>query len=138
MAADVFVDTSGFYACLVRRDDQHERAAELLRSAEGRRRFMTTDYVLDETVTLLKMRSQDHLIESFLSITLSSPSCGIEWMDAGRFETAKTFLLQHGDHAYSFTDCFSFCVMSQFGLRDALTKDAHFQEAGFNPLLVHA
>ena len=136
MAAEVFVDTSGFYACLVRRDDQHERAAELLRGAEGRRRFMTTDYVLDETVTLLKMRSQAHLIEAFLNITLSSPTCGIEWMDAGRFETAKTFLLQHADHSYSFTDCFSFCVMSQFGLREALTKDVLYQEAGYNPLLV--
>ena len=50
MAAEVFVDTSGFYVCLVSRDDQHERAAELLRSAEGSRRFMTTDYVLNETV----------------------------------------------------------------------------------------
>ena len=97
---------------------------------------MTTDYVLDETVTLLRMRSQAHLIEAFLSVTMSSPSCGIEWMDAGRFETAKTFLLQHADYAYSFTDCFSFCVMSQFGLREALTKDAHFQQAGFKPLLV--
>ena len=136
MAREVFVDTSGFYACLVRRDDQHERAAELLRGAEGRRRFMTTDYVLDETVTLLKMRSQAHLIEAFLNITLSSPTCGIEWMDAGRFETAKTFLLQHADRACSCTDCFSFYVMSQFGLREALTKDVLYQEAGYNPLLV--
>ena len=50
MAREVFVDTSGFYACLVRRDDHHERAAELLRRGKGQRRFLTTDYVLDVSV----------------------------------------------------------------------------------------
>lgn len=136
MARDVFVDTSGFYSCLVSRDDEHDRAAELLRRAKGEHRFLTTDYVLDETITLLKMRGQGHHIEEFLGITLSSTACRIEWMDAQRFETARAFLLQHEDHDYSFTDCFSFCIMSELGLQEALTKDEHFQEAGFRPLLV--
>ena len=56
-------------------------------------------------------------------------------MDSGRFEEARRFLLQHGDQDYSFTDCFSFCVMRQFGLQDALTKDEHFRFAGYIPLL---
>jgi predicted nucleic acid-binding protein len=39
-------------------------------------------------------------------------------------------------HDYSFTDCFSFHTMKQLHLRDALTKDEHFREAGLNALLV--
>ena len=35
----------------------------------------------------------------------------------------------------SFTDCTSFLLMKELGLREALTKDAHFAEAGFVPLL---
>ena len=135
MAREVFVDTSGFYSCVIKRDDRHERAAGVLRRAKGKRRFLTTDYVLDETITLLKMRGQSHLIEKFLNISLASNVCQIEWMDAERFVTTRDYLLQHEDHDYSFTDCFSFCVMQQFGLRDALTKDTHFQGAGFRPLL---
>lgn len=136
MEIDVFIDTSGFYACLVRADDRHREAAATLRSARGQRRFVTTDYVLDETVTLLRARGHGHLVDPFFQITLSSRACRIEWMDPGRFDATRDFLRRHTDHDYSFTDCFSFSVMAQEGLRQALTKDEHFREAGFEPLLV--
>ena len=42
---------------------------------------------------------------------------------------------EHIDHGYSFTDCASFVVMSELGIRDALTTDRHFTEAGFRALL---
>jgi predicted nucleic acid-binding protein len=48
MGADVFVDTSGFYALLAARDPHHAKAAELLKEASASgTRFFTTDYVLD-------------------------------------------------------------------------------------------
>ena len=37
--------------------------------------------------------------------------------------------------AWSFTDCLSFVVMQAHELRDALTADAHFEQAGFRALL---
>jgi len=47
MAHDIFVDTSGFYALLVTRDDRHTAASRILRSAgREKRKFVTTDYVL--------------------------------------------------------------------------------------------
>ena len=47
MARETFIDTSGFYALLVKRDDMHEKAAQILGNAAKRRaRFVTTDYVL--------------------------------------------------------------------------------------------
>ena len=57
MARELFVDTSGFFSLLVKNDPQHALADQILRSAatKGRRR-VTTDYVLDETATLLKAR----------------------------------------------------------------------------------
>ena len=33
------------------------------------------------------------------------------------------------------TDCISFVVMEERGIRDALTADEHFKQAGFQPLL---
>ena len=57
MASETFVDTSGFYALLVEREEMHERAARILQQAQRRRaKFVTTDYVLDETATLLVAR----------------------------------------------------------------------------------
>ena len=39
------------------------------------------------------------------------------------------------DHRYSFTDCSSFVLMAELGLKQALTTDRHFIEAGFQALL---
>jgi len=43
--------------------------------------------------------------------------------------------MKHEDQVWSFTDCLSFVVMNDQRLCDSLTKDAHFREAGFEPLL---
>jgi len=137
MAADVFVDTSGFYSLLVRRDDQHEPAATVLRDARARpRRFVTTDYVLDETATLFKARGHGHLVPKLLETVFASAACTVLWTDAERFRATCEFFVKHDDQAWSFTDCLSFVVMGDLGLRESLTKDAHFRQAGFEPLLV--
>jgi len=136
MAKQIFVDTSGFYALLVRNDNRHgEASAALRRAAEARRLFVTTDYVLDETATLLKARGHGHLLESFFDVVFASAACGVEWTDPDRFGRARAFLTKHSDHPWSFTDCLSFCVMKELRIREALTKDAHFAEAGFVALL---
>ena len=52
---DAFIDTSGFYALLIAGDRSHAHAAKLLdRAPRASVRFVTTDYVLDETATLLR------------------------------------------------------------------------------------
>ena len=136
MAHEVFIDTSGFYACLVKRDDCHKQAAGFLsRSARVKRGFVTTDYVLDETATLLRARGHGHLVQALFDTLSSAPACRIEWMDPRRFDETLRFCAKHMDQHYSFTDCFSFCVMKQLRIRDALTKDEHFREAGYRPLL---
>lgn len=134
--AETFADTSGFYALLVRGDAAHARASAVLkRAGRERGRFVTTDYVLDETATLLKARGHGHLAPAFFDSVFASAACRVEWMDLDRFAETRRFFLKHQDQAWSFTDCFSFGVMRMLGLRDALTTDAHFRAAGFCPLL---
>ncbi len=137
MRSDAFVDTSGFYALLVQGDRLHKRAKELLEQAgQSGRPFVTTDYILDETATLLKARGHGHVVQAFFESVFASAACRVEWMDPDRFAQTWRFYLKHHDQAWSFTDCFSFCVMRASGLRDALTADTHFRQAGFNPLLI--
>jgi len=136
MARETFVDTSGFFALLVARDERHEQAARILSTAEARQAsFLTTDYVLDETATLLIARGLGHLVDPFLQSTLRSQACTIEWTGPDDFARAAAFLAKHVDQGWSFTDCVSFLVMKKRKLRSALTKDQHFAKAGFEALL---
>jgi len=136
MANEIFVDTSGFYALVVKDDDKHAAAQRAMRDARRRKRlFVTTDYVLDETATLLKARGFVHLLRPMFEIMDASQAFRIEWTDSERFHANQAFFLKHADQAWSFTDCLSFLVMSELSLREALTKDAHFQRAGYSVLL---
>ena len=137
MARDIFVDTSGFYALLVAKDDRHKAASDILRKAAKRKQcFVTTDYVLDETATLLNARGHRHLLKDFFESVLVSAACRTVWMDAGVFSITCSSFIKHQDQDWSFTDCVSFVVMRRERIREALTKDAHFAAAGFRALLV--
>lgn len=39
------------------------------------------------------------------------------------------------DKDWSLTDCISFVVMEEHGIKEALTGDRHFEQAGFRALL---
>jgi len=115
----------------------HAQAKRILAAAaQAGGRFVTTDYILDETATLLKARGHGHLVDALFARVFTSSACRVEWMDPDRFEQTSRFFVKHHDQEWSFTDCFSFWVMRLLALSDALTTDRHFREAGFAPLLV--
>ena len=137
MARETFVDTSGFYALLATDDSQHKRAAAWLKQAEDLKiGAVTTDYVLDETATLIKAKGHGHLLNEFFRRLDASEMIRIVWTTQGVFSRARQFFLRHYDHDYSFTDCVSFTVMKDLKLEEVLSKDRHFREAGFKPLLL--
>jgi uncharacterized protein len=59
----------------------------------------------------------------------------IVWMNSERFEEVRRFFTKHADKEWSFTDCFSFCVMRERQIGQALASDQHFRQAGFSTLL---
>jgi uncharacterized protein len=136
MAAEIFIDTSGFYALLVRADDRHRQALDVMRKAGKRtQRFITTDYVMDETATLLMARRCFSVIPTLFETVSASKACRVVWMDAARFEKTQRVFIKNIGNAWSFTDCFSFILMRELRLREALSKDTHFRDSGFTPLL---
>ncbi len=136
MSKIIFVDTSGFYALVVAQDDAHKKASEILtNAAKVKQSFVTTDYVLDETATLLHARGLSHLVPCIFNTVFNSQACSIVWMDQERFARTQAFFVKHIEHPWSFTDCASFIVMKEMKLSLALSKDKHFKQAGFTPLL---
>jgi len=139
MAREILADTSGLYALLVAADDCHGAACALLKSAAAQAtRFVLTDYVLDETATLLRARGHRAAARDLFDAIVASSACRVEWMTAERFDKTKVFFLRHADQPWSFTDCFSFVLMRELRISEALTKDSHFAAAGFSVLLAPA
>ncbi|MGB8297859.1 MAG: hypothetical protein WCG85_20750 [Polyangia bacterium] len=51
------------------------------------------------------------------------------------FARAAAFMTKPIGQGWSFTDCVSFQIMKAHRLREALTKDEHFEKAGFKAFL---
>lgn len=136
MARRLFIDTSGWYALIDRRDAWHAAATQQLATLlAARGRLVTTDYVVDESCTLTRMRAGRAAANRLLDLLSQTRGVDWEWIGTERFARAQTFFRKHGDHAYSFTDCTSFVVMRELRLARALTTDANFTHAGFEATL---
>ncbi|MGQ0765885.1 MAG: type II toxin-antitoxin system VapC family toxin [Gemmatimonadota bacterium] len=132
MARRLFVDTSGWYALVDRRDAWHQAAREQVDAhiASGGR-LVTTDYVVDESCTLTKARAGSPASLRLLDLLRQSEGVDWEWVTTERFARAETIFRRQHDQGYSFTDCTSFAIMREARLDRALTSDEHFQRAGF-------
>jgi hypothetical protein len=122
-------------ACADGADPAHARARAARDAALAAGRLLvTTDYVVDETLTLLRMRLGLAAAEAWWSQIEASSRVRWQWVDAARAEKAHAVFFRHRDKEYSFTDCTSFVVMRELRLKEALTTDRHFRQAGFQAL----
>jgi hypothetical protein len=128
----LFVDTAG-WMCLADASDPKHEAARSARDKwlkEGGV-LIATDFVMDETLTLLRVRLGLEAAERWWQQVETSPRLRWEWIDPTRAEKARAWFFRWKDQPFSFTDCTSFVVMRELRLRRALTTDRHFRTAGF-------
>ena len=131
----VFVDTAGWMACADGNDPAHNASCEardaLLESGHV---LITTDYVMDETLTLLRMRLGLAVAKAWWELVKGSARVKWEWIGVERAEKARAAFFRYRDKQYSFTDCTSFVVMQELKIKQALTTDHHFRQMGFQML----
>ncbi len=124
----VFVDTSGWFASLVPSDSDHVAAQSWLRA--NRRAVFTTDFVLDETLTLLRARGQSNRALAFGHALLDGSLAQLYFLAEDDIREAWTLFSTYGDKQWSFTDCTSFAIMSRLSIPTALAFDHHFGQIG--------
>ncbi len=131
----VFVDTAGWMACADGSDPAHARTCESRDTAlEQGNLLVTTDYVIDATLTLLRMRLGLTAAKAWWELVEGSSRVRWEWVGMDRAEKARRVFFRHRDKNYSFTDCTSLVVMQELKLRQVLTTDHHFRQMGFQVL----
>ena len=130
----VFFADAYYFVARINQDDQyHDRVIEF--SKTMRANIVTTDWVLMEVADALAgSEVRDQLREYFLYLR-SLPNCEVLEASRDLFDRALTFFHRHTDKDWSLTDCTSFIVMRDLGIKEALTGDKHFEQAGFVALL---
>jgi uncharacterized protein len=124
----VFVDTSGFYACLDGTDPFHAAALNAFTIAEADLwQLVTTNYVVHETCALVQRRLGWDALEAFLNDLL--PRCTIRWVDRELHLAGEARLRHVRERRFSLTDAVSLECMSQLGISEAIAQDEHFARA---------
>lgn len=131
-----FVDTSAFVALVDRKDRNHAAAKRTLRAlAKARTPLITSTYVADEVITLLRMRLGHAVAVEAGEALLRSRWCRLLEVDAGTRESAWNIFARYDDQSFSFTDCTSFALMRALDTDEAFTFDrSDFSAAGFTAL----
>ncbi len=133
MKPAIFIDTSYFLALVNSRDKYHQ-AAKIL-AAQVQPPFVTSSAVLFELGNALAKPPYRALGVRALQQIRTDPEIEVVSVAPDLFAQAITFYQSRPDKAWGLTDCSSFVIMRQRGLREALTADKHFEQAGFRRLL---
>lgn len=129
----VFVDTSAFYALLVRTDRTHGPVkAAFTELVEGGRRLTTTSFVIVETTALLQHRVGLAAARDFDEDIL--PVVHVHWVDEPLYRQGADRLWREDRRQLSLVDCVSFEFMAREGIDVALAVDPDFTRAGFDVL----
>lgn len=131
----IFVDTWAWYALTDRNDVDHLTAETANRQLldEGHI-FVTTNYVLSETVTLIRYKLNHAVAVQFRKTTKQLIESGlVELVRVSELqeEHAWTMFEQYDDQKFSFTDCTSFAIMKDLKLSHVFSGDNHFATMGF-------
>lgn len=142
MAAErLVVDTWGWLALADESEPRHAAVREILQGlwASGGR-AVTTDYILDETLTLIFRRLPFARARRFMSTIEEGEadrSLEVERIVPDRFARAKALRLRFRNKPrISFTDLTTMVVMQELRVQRVVTADAHFRQVGldFEPI----
>jgi predicted nucleic acid-binding protein len=136
LSGSVFLDAAYAIALASSTDALHHQALDLADELEtGGTRLITTWAVLLEIGNALSKAHYRHVAVQLLFSLQSDSNVEIIPLSGLLLERAVKLYSERPDKEWGLTDCSSFVVMQEHGIRDALTADEHFQQAGFRALL---
>jgi uncharacterized protein len=123
-----FVDSSAWFTLIVPGTPEHERAKSWL--AEKRRPLITTDYVVDEVLTLLRSRREGQAAIALGNEFFDGQLAAVHILTRLQVLRAWNMFRTYRDKDWSFTDCTSFVLIEELGIPEAFAFDQHFRQFG--------
>lgn len=122
----IFVDTSAWYAVWVPSDDYATMARAWFDTKTEP--LVTTDYVVDELLTLMRSRGANSTALTIGQRLWSGRYARIEYITHNDVAAAWDVFRRYDDKRWSFTDCTSRVVMERLGITTAFAFDDHFRQ----------
>ncbi len=134
----IFVDSGAWIALSNQRDQNHTDAVTIYADLKRQRaRFLTTDYVLDETITRLRYDVSHSVAMQFLDFIERAEKIDgltVTEIDKTLFQEAKRLFRQYDSAKLSFTDCTSFAACQKHNISETYAFDDHFAMMGITVL----
>ncbi len=128
----IFVDTSAWFAYSVPTDHNHQRIFDWF--ASNRKQVVTTDYCVDETLTLLCARGEHRRALNAGREFLEKGNIRLQFITADQIRRAWILFQQRISTGWSFTDCTSKIVIDELRIQSAVALDDHFRQFGIQIL----
>ena len=122
-----FVDSGAWYATFVPADPQHLKITAWHRA--NPEPLFTSDFVVDETLTLFRARGQHLRAIEFGRRVFDLKTIAVHFLDGAELWRAWEMFREQPTRNWSFTDCTSKVLIEKFHVHRVLTFDRHFQES---------
>ncbi|MEW5870286.1 MAG: PIN domain-containing protein [Chloroflexota bacterium] len=134
----LFVDTSAWDAIEDGGDKNHAAAMHFKAHVSDDYILVTTDYILDETYTLLLLNIGHQRTLAFHEKIVELEKGGILQIvhisELLREDAWKIFERFDTDKFWSFTDCTSLAVIQELNIEEVFAFDHHFDQMGLSRL----
>lgn len=128
----IFIDTGAFVARHLKGDQHHREAVPIWeRLLHSDTQCFTSNFVVDETITLLARRAGYVFAERVARSLYESADLEILTSDRETEVSALGVFHRFADQEVSFTDCTSFVLMRAHRIHRAFSFDRHFDLPGF-------
>lgn len=124
----VFIDTGVWFALLVSKDPNHQLTNHWFKTLSEP--IVTSDYVTDETLTLLSMRGEGTKAIEFGNLVIVESLAILHKVTEDQFNRSWILFQQLARAGLSFTDCSSHIVSQDLGVHTIASFDHHFQISG--------
>jgi uncharacterized protein len=135
MGERFFLDTVFVQALLNSRDQYHLQAKKFLPRLQKAEAIWITEAILVEIGNALSAVNRTAAIQ-FIEQCYLTDNIKVVTVDTALLTRAMKLYHARSDKTWGLTDCISFVVMDDNGLKDAVTADKHFIQAGYRALLL--
>ena len=129
----LFVDTGGWIAMAVVRDQFHKQAASYYQKL-SKAPLVTSNYVLVETYTRIRYDDGHAKALRFHSLIQEAVKVGrlhLEWVTPAIHQEGWDIFERYSDQSFSMVDCTSFVIASHADIKEVFGFDQNFNTMGF-------